>query len=283
MDAFVPPAPERQAIVVEPARGMSAPRLRRDLWEHRDLVYFLARRDVAVRYKQSIIGVFWAVLQPLLLAGVFSVFFGLLAKVPSEEGVPYPLFAASGMILWLFFASAFDKSAQSTLASTNLISKVYVPRIVIPVSAALPAVVDFCVALVVIVILTLAFGFVPGPEIVLMPVLMVYVLAAGLGIGLWFAALSVRYRDFVQLISFATLVGLFISPILYPFSLVPDNLQALYSVNPMVGALEAYRWMLLDASFPAMELGIGLVTTVVLLISGLLYFQRAERTFADVI
>ncbi len=273
------PAPR----VIEPATGLALPSVR-ELWDRRDLIYFLARREVSVRYKQSAIGVFWAVLQPLLLALVFSVFFGHLAKVPSEPGVPYPAFAVSGMVLWLFFATAMATASESTVANEQLISKVYFPRIIIPLAAVCPALIDFCVAFVVVVIVVFVYGTVPPAQIVLVPVVVVAALATATGIGLWLSALNVRYRDVHHAVPFVILVGLFISPITYPFHLVPANLRPIYSLNPLVGVLESYRWMLFpSAPWPGVIILIPIATSVLFLLTGALYFQRVERTFADVI
>lgn len=269
--------------VIEPPKGYAFPSVR-ELWDHRDLIYLLARREVSVRYKQSVIGVFWAVLQPLLLAAVFSVFYGHLAKVPSEKDVPYAVFAVSGMVLWLFFASAMSGASESTVVNEKLISKVYFPRVIIPLAAACPPLVDFCVGFVVVLATILISGIVPPIQILLMPLLLVLALTTATGIGLWLSALNVRYRDVHHAIPFLILVGLFISPITYPFSLVPHNVQAIYALNPLVGVFEAYRWMLFPtASWPGWIILISLGASVFLLVGGATYFQRCESSFADII
>ena len=269
--------------VIGPATGLALPSVR-ELWDRRDLIYFLARREVSVRYKQSAIGVFWAVLQPLLLAVVFSVFFGHLAHVPSEHGVPYPAFAVSGMVLWLFFATAMSTASESTVANDQLISKVYFPRIILPLAAVCPALIDFCVAFVVVLITIFVYGTVPPAQIVLVPVVVVSALATATGIGLWLSALNVRYRDVHHAIPFVILVGLFISPITYPFHLVPAGVRPIYALNPLVGVLEAYRWMLFpSAPWPGVIILIPIATSVLFLLTGAFYFQRVEHTFADVI
>jgi lipopolysaccharide transport system permease protein len=269
--------------VIGPAKGFSLPSLR-ELWDQRDLLYFLARREVSVRYKQSVIGVFWAVLQPLLLAVVFSVFFGHLAKVPSEPGVPYAPFAVSGMVLWLFFSGAMANGAESTVANERLISKVYFPRVIIPLAAVCPALIDFCVAFLVVVVVVLAYGIVPPIQIFLMPLLLLLALTTAVGLSLWLSALNVRYRDVHHAIPFVILVGLFVSPITYPFDLVPDNVQPLYALNPLVGVFETYRWMLFpSAGWPGAIILIPVAASVVLLVTGAAYFQHAERSFADII
>jgi lipopolysaccharide transport system permease protein len=268
--------------VIEPGTKFPLPDLR-ELWERRDLLYFLARRDVAVKYRQSTLGPFWAVLEPLLLAGVFSVFFGLLQKVDPPKGIPYPLFAASGMVLWIYFSNALSSVASSTVGSPELISKVYFPRIIIPLAAVVPAVVGFAAGFAVVIVLTLAYGFVPGPEVLLMPVLALFVAVLALGIGLWLSAINVRYRDVYMLVPFLILIGLFASPIIYPLDLLPDHLETLYAINPVVGLLEAYRWMLLGTEWPGVLLIPSVVIGPLLVLTGAIYFQRAEQSFADVI
>ena len=271
-----------QRRVIEPATSWPKPDLR-ELWEHRDLVYFLARRDVAIRYKQAVIGTFWAVLQPLLLAAVFSVFLGILAKVPSEEGIPYPLFAVSGLVMWIFISQGIIKSTTSTVESSAMISKIYFPRLAIPLASVMPPAVDFVVSFVVVVLVALGYGFVPGPQILLIPSVVALAFACALGTGLWAAALNARYRDIAHLVSFGLLLGLFIAPIVYPLSQVPDNLQVLYAINPVVGVLEAYRWMLLGTDPELFSIVFSVVISVVLLVTGLIYFRRAEQSFADVL
>jgi lipopolysaccharide transport system permease protein len=269
--------------VVEPVKGWSWPKWR-ELWAQRELTYVLARRDVAILYKQSLIGAAWAVVQPLSLAAVFSLFFGLLAKIDTGTDVPYPVFAVLGMVTWLYFSSTLLKVSNSTVESAPLISKVYFPRLVIPVAATAAPTVDFAVGMLVGLVVTLLYGVVPPLQVVLLPLIVPAVLAVALGVGIWLAALHVKYRDIANVVSFAVLVGLFITPIVYPFSNIPEAYQVLYGLNPMVGVLELMRWMTLPGSeFPAMLLSVTIVESVVLLVTGILYYGRAERSFADVI
>jgi lipopolysaccharide transport system permease protein len=268
--------------VIEPPKGWSLPDLR-ELWQHRDLVYFLARRDIAVRYKQSLAGASWAVLQPVLLAAVFTVVFDVLAKVEAPEGIPYALFVVSGMVMWLAFATAVQHSSESTVTSADLISKVYFPRLVIPLATTIPPLMDFAIGFAVVVVMTLAFGIVPGPEILLVPVALVFAWLTALGVGLLTSAANVKYRDIHLLVPFCILVGLFITPIVYPFELVSPQLQPFYSVNPMVGVLEAYRWMLLGVEPTLYTLAVPVVVSPLLVVAGAMYFHRAERNFADLI
>jgi lipopolysaccharide transport system permease protein len=272
-----------EITIIDPPRGWSWPDWR-ELWAHRELVYVLARRDVAILYKQSFIGAAWAVVQPVSLAAVFSLFFGLLADIDTGTSVPYPVFAVLGMVTWLFFTSALQKVATSTVNSAPLISKVYFPRLVIPVAAVLAPVVDFAVGMVVALAVTLAYGVIPPIQVLLVPVLVPLVLSVALGLGLWLAAIHVKYRDIGNIVSFAVLVGLFITPIVYPFSNIPESYQVLYGLNPMVGVLELMRWMTLpDSEFPLLLMLVSLVESALLIASGVLYYGRAERSFADVI
>jgi lipopolysaccharide transport system permease protein len=269
--------------VIEPPKGRSWPDWG-ELWAHRELLYVLARRDVAILYKQSFIGAAWAVVQPLSLAAVFSLFFGLLAKIDTGTDVPYPVFAVLGMVTWLFFTSALQKISSSTVDSAPLISKVYFPRLVIPLAVVLAPTVDFTVGMVVALAVTLLYGVIPPIQVILVPLLVPLVLAVALGFGLWLAAIYVKYRDIDNVVSFAVLLGLFITPIVYPFSNIPDSYQLLYGLNPMVGLLELMRWMTLPGSeFPLALMIVTLVESVLLIAGGVLYFGRAQRSFADVI
>jgi homopolymeric O-antigen transport system permease protein len=269
--------------VIEPDSGRRFPSLS-ELWMHRDLVYYLARREVMGRYQQSVVGVFWAILQPLLLATVFSVFFGLLAKVPSQPGVPYPVFAVSGMVLWMFISGALSSASESTVANEVLISKVYFPRVIIPLTSMFPAVIDFGFAFLVVIGAMLVYGVGFHLQILLMPLVFLLAAATVFGAALWLSALNVRYRDVNQVMPFLILVGMFISPIAYPFNLVPDNLQPVYALNPVVGLVEASRWTLFGSSdLTLFVLLVPVVAAAVLLVTGAAYFQRAERSFADVI
>jgi homopolymeric O-antigen transport system permease protein len=215
---------------------------------------------------------------------VFSLFFGLLAHVDTGTDVPYPVFAVLGMVTWLYFTSALQKVSTSTVDSATLISKVYFPRLVIPVATVLAPTVDFAVGMVVALIVTLLYGVIPPIQVVLVPLLVPLVLAIALGLGLWLSAIYVKYRDIGNVVSFAVLVGLFITPIVYPFSNIPDGYQLVYGLNPMVGVLELMRWMTLPGSdFPAVLMVVTLVESALLIAGGMLYYGRAQRTFADVI
>ena len=279
-------SPARAVTVIEPQRGWHLPNLR-ELWASRDLAYLLARRDVTVRYKQAVIGFFWAVLQPVFIAVVFAIFLGVLQKADSIEGVPYVLLAISGLVLWLPFAKAVELSTQSTVASENLITKIYFPRVLLPITALASPAVDMVLGFIVAVVAALIYGFEPSVRILAAPLILCLALLTALGPGIWCSALNVRFRDFGIVVPFILLVGLFITPIAYPFELVtaqfPPIVQGIYSLNPMVGVIEAFRWALLGTEWPGLLLVIPVISSVFLLVTGALYFQKAERSFADVI
>jgi lipopolysaccharide transport system permease protein len=284
IDARPPRAEAEEPVrVVEPATGWRFPDLRQ-VWEHRDLLYLMVRRDISVRYRQSALGATWAMLQPLLLAVVFSLFLGYYANVPSAPGIPYPVYAVSGMVMWLFISGALTGVSSSTIASSSLISRVYFPRLIIPLAAVIPHLVDFAIAFVVVIGAMLVYGTAPSPLVVLLPVVTLVALTTVVGMGLWLSALHVRYRDVSQAVPFAILLGFFISPIMYPVTLIPPAVEPFYALNPAVGVLEGYRWTLFSGyDFPGAVLLIPLAASIVLLISGLIYFERMERSFADVI
>ena len=269
--------------VITAATGSGLPSLR-ELWQSRDLIYLLMRRDVAVRYKQSLVGAGWAVLQPLLFAAVFSVFLGTYAKVPSGDGVPYPLFALSGLVLWLYFGGSLLHISQSAVANSGLITKVYFPRLIIPLSATAQPLLDFVIAFSVVIPIAFAYGITPSPRVFMLPLLIVLTWFLVLGAGFWLSALNVKFRDVGFVVPFMIQIGLFMTPIVYPFDVVPEGVQTIYALNPMVGVLETYRWLLFPgADAPGMLLLVPIVAAVVLFITGAWYFQRAERDFADII
>lgn len=283
MAATATPEAAEPVTIIEPERRLAFPSLR-EVWDYRDLLAMLVRRDVSVRYKQTAVGALWAVLQPVALATVFSVFLGALADVPSRSGVPYAIYAYSGMIMWLTFSKAMQASADSTVSSADLLSKVWFPRLVIPLAAVLPPLVDFAVSFLVLLAALPISGVGLEPGVLLVPFAALLATAVALAGGLWFAAWHVRYRDVQHLVPFLLLVGLFVTPIVYPFSLVPDYAQALYALNPMVGVLELYRWMLFgDLAAPWYALLVPFVVSAGALLGGALYFRAVERTFADVI
>jgi lipopolysaccharide transport system permease protein len=272
--------------VIEPTRRWALPDVR-ELWSHRDLFYFLLKRDVLVRYKQALAGVAWAVLQPLLMAGLFALFLGFLQRVESEQGIPYSLFAVSGMVLWLPFTVALNTGTRSLVDNEPLITKIYFPRLLIPFAGAAATALDMLIGVGVVIVLSAILGVFPNPQILLFPLVLLFTVLLAMGVAAWFSALNVKYRDAAQLIGVVTLAGLFISPIIYPFdfatSYLPDWGVVIYALNPIAGLLEALRWSLLGTELNPLLLLVPLVVAPLLLLTGSLYFQRAERSFADVI
>jgi lipopolysaccharide transport system permease protein len=255
----------------------------RELWQYRELVYFLTWRDIKVRYKQTILGVAWAVIQPLFIALTLSLFLGKLAKVPSD-GVPYPVFAYSAMVLWQLFAHALTEASNSLVGNERLITKVYFPRLVIPLSAVLGGLVDFVIAFIVLIPFLAFYRIVPTAKVLALPLFALLTVLISFGAGLWLAALNVQYRDVRYTVGFLVQVWFFATPVAYPTSVVPQHWQAAYGLNPMVGVVEGFRWALLGAGKAPGHLLAGSVAVMVLVLgSGLYYFRRMEASFADVI
>lgn len=255
----------------------------RDLWTYRELLYFLAWRDVKVRYKQTVLGAAWAVLQPMLTMLVFSIIFGRLAGVPSD-GLPYPVFAYCALLPWQLFAHALTESGNSLVANQQLITKVYFPRLVIPISAVLAGLVDFVIAFIVLLGLMFYYGIVPTVAILVLPLFLLLALATALAVGLWLSALNVQYRDVHYTLPFLLQFWFFVTPIAYSSSLVPARWRALYGLNPMAGVVEGFRWALLGKAGGVEPLVVVSALTVsAFLVGGLIYFKRMERTFADVV
>lgn len=256
----------------------------RDLWRYRELFYFLAWRDILVRYKQTAIGVLWALIRPLLTMIVFTLVFGKLAKLPSG-GVPYPILVFAALLPWQFFSSAFTEAGNSLITNSNLISKVYFPRLVVPTSAVIVSFADFLISGVILAGLMLWYGYSPDLRIVFLPLFILIAFAAAMGSGLWVAALNVEYRDFRYIVPFVVEFGLYVSPVGFSSSIVPEKWRLLYSLNPMVGVIDGFRWSILGGSarifWPGFLLSIFMV--LAMLISGIVYFRRMEKTFADVI
>jgi lipopolysaccharide transport system permease protein len=275
------PAP-LPVTVIRPARGWISLNLR-ELWQYRELLYFLVWRDVKVRYKQTVLGAAWAILQPVATMVVFTLFFGRLAGVPSD-GVPYPLFSLAALVPWTFFATGLVQSSNSLVGSQQLITKVYFPRLAIPIASVLAGVVDFALAFLVLLGVMLAYGTVPGPRGVWIVPLLLLAFATALGVGLWLAALHVRYRDVRYVMPFLVQLWLLATPIAYPSSLLSEPWRTLYGINPMVGVVEGFRWALLRTdTAPGPALVVSTLVAVALLLGGIVYFRRTERTFADVI
>lgn len=270
-----------QELILEPGRGIK--HYWRDLWAYRELFFFLAWRDVAVRYKQTVIGVAWAVIRPVLTMIVFTIIFGKLAKLPSE-GVPYPILVYSAMLPWQFFASSLSESSNSLVSNAQMISKVYFPRLAIPTSAVVVSFVDFAISFTILLALMAWYQFVPGWRMLVLPLFILLAFGAALGGGLWMASLNVKYRDFRYIVPFIVQFGLYVSPVGFSSSIVPEEWRLLYSLNPMVGVIDGFRWAILgnvELYWPGFMLSVGLV--LLLFGSGLWYFRKTERTFADVI
>lgn len=254
-----------------------------EIWEYRELLYFLAWRDIKVRYKQTALGAAWAIIQPFFTMVVFSVFFGYLAKVPSD-GLPYPVFAYTALLPWQLFSNSLTESGNSLVANQQLIKKVYFPRLVIPIAAILAGLVDFAIAFVVLLGMMFYYGIVPTGAIITLPLFILFALTTALAVGLWLSALNVEYRDIRYTIPFLTQFWLFTTPVAYPSSLVPEPWRAFYGLNPMAGVVEGFRWALLGKAGGVGPLMIvSVVAVFILLIGGLMYFRRMEKTFADVV
>jgi lipopolysaccharide transport system permease protein len=268
-------------LEIRPTKGFLSLNLR-EIWNYRELLYFLVWRDIKVRYKQTALGAAWAVIQPVMTMIVFSVFFGRLAKVPSD-GIPYPVFAYTALLPWQLFAFALTESSNSLVGSQNLITKVYFPRLVIPLASVLAGIVDFLIAFIVLLILMFYYGIRPGIAIVWLPLFVILALATALSVGLWFSALNVKYRDVRYTIPFLTQIWMFATPVAYPSSLIPRPWRAWSGLNPMAGVVEGFRWALLGkASNPGLMLWISIGAVLLFLTGGLFYFRRMESTFADI-
>jgi lipopolysaccharide transport system permease protein len=275
-------APSEDVVIIE--AGRSNAHYWRDLWRYRELLYFIARRDIAVRYKQTVLGIAWAVLRPLAAMVVFTLIFGRIAKLPSD-GAPYSLLVFTGMVPWFFFAAALSESSNSLLANANLLTKVYFPRLLVPVAALGAPLVDLLVGIVLLVLLMLWLGYPPNLRMFALPAFMLLAYCAALGLGLWFAALNIQYRDFQFVVPFLIQFGLFASPIGYSSKLIPEQWRLLFSLNPMVSVIDGFRWALLGEpfSFHLDALFFSGLLTAIVLAGGLWFFRRTERALADVI
>lgn len=255
-----------------------------DLWIFRGLFFFLAWRDIMVRYKQTVIGVAWAVLRPVLLMVVFTVVFGKFARLDSG-GVPYPILVFAAMLPWQFFATGLSECSNSLVANANLVSKIYFPRLILPASSVIVALVDFLISCAVLAGLMAYYRFMPGWGVLLLPLLVLVTFAAAMAGGLWFASLNVRYRDFRHIVPFVVQIGMYLSPVGFRSDIVPEQWRFLYSLNPMVGVIDGFRWVLLGGDFGIYWPGflISLIAVTILLATGIRHFRKTERTFADVI
>jgi lipopolysaccharide transport system permease protein len=270
------------AVVIQPTRGLFNLDLA-SLWEFRELVYFFVWRDFKVRYKQTIIGAAWAVLQPVLTMVIFTLIFGYFAKMPSD-GVPYPVFAFTALLPWTYFAQAITRSGTSLVGDSNLIKKVYFPRLIIPLAAVVSPLLDLLVSFLVLLAMMIWYGISPTSGVVALPVFLVLALSTALGVSLWLAPLNAKYRDVGHTIPFLIQLWMYASPVVYSVKLVPEKWRLLYGLNPMAGVIEGFRWALLGTDRPAFHtITISAFAILVLLASGIVFFKRMERSFADTI
>ena len=270
-------------VIIKPSKGWVSLHLR-DLWLYRELVYFLTWRDLKVRYKQSVLGVFWAVLKPFMNMVVFSIFFGSLAKMPSD-GVPYPLFYFVGSLPWALFGDSLSVASRSLVSHGNMVSKIFFPRLIIPLSSVMASVVDFLISFVILIGLMLYYHYAPTINALWLPLLMLLALITALGVGFWTSALMVRYRDVGYILPFVTNLWMFITPVLYSANMIPEKWRVIYSLNPMTGVVEGFRQVLLGtpSALSPLLMGLSVLISLVMFVSGMFYFRRMEKQFADMI
>jgi lipopolysaccharide transport system permease protein len=271
-----------RATVIRPSAGW--PRLHlQEIWEYRELLYFFVWRDIKVRYKQTALGAAWAVIQPFFTMIVFSIFFGRLARVPSD-GLPYPVFAYTALVPWTYFATSLAQASNSLVDHSRLITKVYFPRILVPAASVFAGLLDFAIAFAILLVILIYYGIAPTPALLTLPCFILLAAATSFGVGLWLSALNVQYRDVRYTIPFVIQFWLFATPVAYPSSLVPERWRPLYGLNPMAGVVDGFRWALLGKpEAPGPLLAVSVVTVALIFIGGLFYFRRMERTFADVV
>ena len=273
--------PELPTLVIRPPRKW-VPIDLGELWSYRELLFFFVWRDVKIRYKQTGLGVAWAVIQPLFTMVIFSIIFGGLAKIPSD-GVPYPLFAIAALLPWQLFSEGLTRSTTSMVTNANIITKVYFPRLILPFSGILSPIVDFLVAVGILVVMMAYYGVMPTSNVVFLPAFVLLALATSLGVGLWLSALNVQYRDFQYTVPFLIQIWLYASPVVYSTNMVPAQYQLLYGLNPMAGVIEGFRWALLGTAPPTGIIGLSVLVVLVLLVSGAFYFKKMEQYFADIV
>jgi lipopolysaccharide transport system permease protein len=278
---LTPPRDDVPWIHIAPSHGWVPIRLA-ELWQYRELLYFLSWRDVKTRYKQTALGVAWAIIQPFCTMIVFSLFFGRLANIPSDA-IPYPIFAYAALVPWNFFANGLTQASTSLVLGSTIITKVYFPRLAMPIAAVLSGIVDFVLAFVVLLGMMLYYGLLPSPKVVLLPFFLVLALITSLGASLWLSALYVQYRDIRQVVPFLVQLWLFSTPVAYPSSLLSEPWRTVYGLNPMVGVVEGFRWVLLGTPAPGPMLLVSCLVALAVLVAGAFYFRRMEKTFADVV
>lgn len=272
-----------ELIVIKPRRGFSPSMELGELWRYRELLFFLVWRDIKVRYKQTIVGAAWAILQPVLQMIIFTIVFGKLAKIPSDD-IPYPIFSYSGLLLWTYFAQSLSASSGSIVGSANLITKVYFPRLIIPFSAALAGIVDYFIASIILVAMMFYYKLTPGVQLIFVPLTLIAAFIGATGMGLWLSALNVKYRDIRYVIPYFIQLILFATPVIYPISVVPEKFRWLLALNPMAGVIEAHRACYLGHQAINWEqFMVSLTIGIIIFITGIYYFRSVEREFADVI
>lgn len=253
-----------------------------ELWNYRELLTSFTMRDIKIRYKQTALGFLWAIIQPLFMMLIFTIIFGGFAKIPSE-GIPYPLFSFAALLPWMLFSEGLTRSTMSMVANSNIMTKVYFPRLIMPISGILSPLVDFAVSISILVLMMAYYGFVPTLNIVFLPLFILLALATSLGVGLWLSALNVKYRDFQYTVPFIIQLWMYASPVVYPASMIPEAIRPLYGLNPMAGVIEGFRWALLGTEIPGPMIFVSVGVVVVLLVSGMFYFRRMEQYYADIV
>ncbi|BAI62008.1 ABC transporter permease protein [Methanocella paludicola SANAE] len=265
--------------IIKPSKGWMPINLH-ELWEFKDLLYFFTWRDIKLRYKQTVLGFAWAIIQPFFAMLIFTLFFGSLAKLPSD-GVPYPIFAYAALLPWTMFSESIARSTSTMVMNSNIIKKVYFPRMALPISSVLSPIVDFAIAFVILILMMAYFGVMPTINVIWMPAFLLLAIVTSLGVGLWTSALNARYRDIQYVVPFVIQIWMFASPVVYASSMIPVQYQFLYGLNPMAGVIEGFRWSLLSTNAPGMIIIASVVVSLALLVSGAFYFRRMEKTFAD--
>ncbi len=277
-----PNSAEPPFLVIEPGKGWVSLKLN-ELWVYRELLYFLTWRDIKVRYKQTALGAAWAIIQPLFTMLVFSVFFGRLAKIPSD-GIPYPIFSFAALVPWTFFANGLGQASNSLVGNSNLLTKVYFPRLVIPISTVISGFIDFALSFAVLLLMMVYYGKVPTINVIWLPFFLLLALITALGVGLWMSALNVEYRDVRYIVPFITQFWMLATPIAYPSTMLSEPWRTVYGLNPMVGVIEGFRWALLGSGTgPGAMTAVSTVVSILALITGAFYFKRMERNFADIV
>jgi lipopolysaccharide transport system permease protein len=267
----------------QPSKGWEWPKLR-ELWEHRELIFFFAWRDIKIRYRQTVMGALWAIIQPFFTMVIFSLFFGRLANIPSD-GVPYPIFSFAALVPWTFFANAMTQASNSLVLSGNMLKKIYFPRLALPIATVVAGIVDLALAFIVLLGIMLFYGILPTARIIWLPFFALLALVTSIGVSLWLSAMNVQFRDVRYAIPFLTQAWLFVTPIAYPSSLLSESWRTVYGLNPMAGVVEGFRWALLGTGTApgSMMMIVSSVVALVLLVSGAFYFRRMEQNFADVV